>query len=205
MKTRLVPALGAEAAADLYRSLAEGVLTETSPRRGEYERLVFYDPPDAADAMRQWLPSGRLRRQASGDLGARMTHAFAKAFARGARAVAIAGSDVPSLTREDVVEAFDTLAHADVVLGPAQDGGYYLVALRAPQRALFEGIGWSTPTVLAETLARASAAGLSVAQLEVRRDVDTIEDLRAEWPRVERLLGGDPDLRRRLAEILARP
>ncbi len=201
VKTRLIPALGAEAAAGLYRALAEGVLSATEPRPGDYERLVFYDPPEAGEAMRAWLPGGRLRRQTSGDLGARMSHAFARTFARGARAVAVVGSDLPDLTRADVLAAFEALARADVVLGPARDGGYYLLALREAQPALFSDIEWGTPSVLAQTLARARDAGLASVQLDARRDLDTLEDLRAEWPRVEPLL--DPGLRQRLTEALA--
>jgi rSAM/selenodomain-associated transferase 1 len=203
VKTRLVPALGAELAADLYRALAEGVLAATAPRVREYERLVFYDPPEAGDEMRGWLPAGRLRRQAPGDLGTRMANAFAKTFARGARRVALIGSDVPGLSRVEVGEALAALERVDLVLGPAQDGGYYLVALRGPQPSLFDGIAWGTPQVLDETLSRASAAGLSVAQLARRRDVDTIEDLQAEWPRVAALLRHDPALQARLAEAIA--
>ncbi len=194
VKTRLVPALGAAPAAGLYRALAEDVLAGTSPWPGDYERLVFYDPPEAAEAMRQWLPAGRLRRQSAGDLGTRIAEAFARAFARGARRVVLIGTDTPGLGRGEVLQAFEALERADLVLGPCVDGGYYLVALRAPQPALFADIAWSTPRVFAQTLERASAAGLSVEPLAARRDVDTLEDLRAEWTRVAPLLRRDPDL-----------
>lgn len=204
VKTRLAAALGPELAAALYRVLVQRVLETTAPARGEHERLVFYDPPDAGEAMRAWLPAGRLRRQSGGDLGARMADAFARAFARGAQRVAIVGSDVPSLTREDVREAFDALEHRDVVLGPAHDGGYYLVALRGPRPSLFADVAWSTPGVLGETLTRAASAGLAVQQLPPRRDVDTLEDLRAEWGSLQDLLAGLPELRAALAGALGR-
>ncbi len=205
VKTRLAAALGEDAAAELYRLLAEKVLEATTPLRGEYERLVFYDPPDAGEAMRAWLPSGRLRRQSPGDLGERMADAFARAFARGAARVAIVGSDVPSLTRDDVRTAFDALGRADLVLGPAHDGGYYLVALREPRPSLFRRVAWSTPSVLEDTLARAAAAGLAVEQLSPRRDLDTLEDLRAEWGSLEALLAGRPELRAAVAQALGGP
>ena len=133
VKTRLVPALGAETAAALYRALVEHVLAGTSPARGEYERLVFYAPREATQAMRRWLVGVQLRHQAGEGLGERLTDAVARAFRRGAGRVAVIGSDAPSLTRADVTAAFAALDAADVVLGPAEDGGYYLVALRAPQ------------------------------------------------------------------------
>ena len=113
-----------------------------------------------------------------GDLGERMATAFADAFAAGSRRVALAGSDVPELTRERVGEAFSALDDHDMALGPAADGGYYLVALARPRPALFEGVAWSTERVLAETLERAAAAGLRVRLLGTLRDVDTPEDAR---------------------------
>jgi rSAM/selenodomain-associated transferase 1 len=205
VKTRLVPALGAEVAAELYRALAEEVLRATVPRRGEYETLVFYDPPGAAETMRAWLPEFRLFAQSAGDLGMRMAAAFARAFERGARRVAIVGTDVPAVTRETVAEALAALDEAELVVGPAEDGGYYLLALGEPHPELFEDVAWSTPAVLEETLARAATAGLRVREMERRRDVDSLEDLRAEWPRIRTLLKGNPGLRQRVAAVLGLP
>jgi rSAM/selenodomain-associated transferase 1 len=205
VKTRLASALGAETAAALYRALAEGVLEATVPRSGEYETLVFFDPPEAAEAMRAWLPGVRLRPQCVGDLGARMTAAFARAFERGARRAAIIGTDAPGVTRETVAGALAALDDADVVVGPAEDGGYYLLAFCVPHPELFEDVAWSTPAVLEETLARAATAGLRVRELPRLRDVDTLEDVRAEWPRLRPLLEGQPELRQRIERVLALP
>jgi hypothetical protein len=195
VKTRLAATIGPEAAADLYRALVEHVLEATTPRPGDYERLVFFDPPGALEEMRAWLPGLRLLPQGSGDLGERMADAFARAFARGASRVAIVGTDAPSVSREAVTEALAALGGADAVLGPAEDGGYYLLALRGPRPELFAGIAWSTATVAAETRARASASGLTVRELPALRDLDTLEDLHGLWPRLEGLLEGRPDLR----------
>ena len=161
VKTRLAAAVGPEAAAELYRALAESVLEATTPVPGEYERLVFFDPPEARRALREWLPGVSLRAQARGELGERLADAFARAFGRGATRVAIVGSDAPGLTRETALQALEALTEADVVLGPAEDGGYYLIALRAPHPELVRGIDWSTPAVLRQTLERAAAAGLA--------------------------------------------
>jgi uncharacterized protein len=193
VKTRLAAGIGAEAAAGLYRALAEHVLEVTTPS-GEYERLVFFDPPEALAQMRAWLPGVRLLAQAGDDLGARMADAFARAFARGARRVAIVGTDAPGVSRTMVTEALHALDEADVVMGPAADGGYALLAVKEPRPALFAGMAWSTPEVAAQTRARAAAAGLVLRQLETVRDVDTLEDLRAEWPAVRALLAHRPDL-----------
>jgi rSAM/selenodomain-associated transferase 1 len=195
VKSRLVPALGAAAAAELYQALVEAVLAGTEPQAGEYERLVYYAPREAAEAMRAWLPFGRLRHQCEGDLGTRLADAFERAFGRGAERVAIVGSDVPGLTRQTVLGAFAALDGRDLVLGPAHDGGYYLVALREAHPELFQGVSWSTSSVLAQTLERASRARLSLATLGPLRDVDTLDDLRADWPALRSLLEHRPGLR----------
>jgi rSAM/selenodomain-associated transferase 1 len=181
------------------------VLTATVPAAGEYERLLFFDPPAAATALRSWLPGARLLPQAGEDLGARMADAFGRAFRRGATRVALVGTDTPGVTRETVVEALDALDDDDLVLGPAEDGGYYLIALRAERPELFAGIAWGTEAVLASTLARAGDAGLAVRRLKPLRDVDTVSDLRAAWPRIEPLLFRDPALRRAVEDAFRLP
>ena len=190
VKTRLAASIGPEAAAELYRALAEHVLEATAPAAGEYERLVFFEPAEALEEMRAWLPGVRLLAQSGGDLGARMADAFVRAFARGASRVALVGTDAPDVTRETAALALSALDAADVVLGPAEDGGYVLVALRAPQPLLFSGIEWSTPRVLEETRARAAAAGLAVRELAPVADLDTLDDLRRAWPRMQGILAG---------------
>jgi len=195
VKTRLAAAIGPGAAAELYRALAEHVLEATTPAAGEYERLVFFDPPEAREEMRAWLPGVRLLAQSGGDLGARMRDAVGRAFARGASRVAIVGTDAPGLSREAVVQALAALDVADVVIGPTEDGGYYLLALREPRPELFAGIAWSTPHVAGETRARAAAARLVVREIGRQRDLDTVEDLRAAWPVVRALLADRPELR----------
>jgi len=203
VKTRLAESVGPTAAAELYRALAEHVLASTTPAPGEYERLVFFDPPRARDEVRVWLPGVRLLAQSEGDLGARLSDATARAFARGAARVAVAGTDAPGLARETVVAALDALDEADVAIGPSEDGGYYLLALRQPRPELFTGIAWSTPSVATDTRARAAAAGLVVRELPVLRDVDTLEDVRLEWAALRGLLAGRPGLRQSIEEALA--
>jgi rSAM/selenodomain-associated transferase 1 len=187
-KTRLVPAIGPDAAAALYRALAEAVVERTRPRSGEYERILFFTPPEARAELQAWLPGEALVAQEGADLGARMAAAFDACFARGAERAAIVGSDVPGLASEDVAAALDALADHDLALGPALDGGYYLIALGQPRPALFQGIAWGTASVLPATMERAAALGLTVRVLEPRRDVDTLDDLRAEWERIRPLV-----------------
>ena len=188
VKTRLVPALGPEAAAGLYRALAEAVVEQMQSLSGEYERLLFFTPGDARAEMEAWLRGQAWIAQDGPDLGARMAAAFDEAFRRGADRVVLVGSDVPGLTSSDVVTALGSLADHDLALGPAMDGGYYLIALGRPQPELFRGIAWGTASVFAATMERAAVLGLTVRVLEPRRDIDTLDDVRAEWPRLRSLV-----------------
>jgi uncharacterized protein len=188
VKTRLAAAVGPALAAAVYRALAEQVVRATAPA-GEYERVFLFDPPQAAGEIRAWLGDHRLHPQAAGDLGRRMAEAFAYAFALGAGRAAVVGTDAPGLSRALVCAALQGLADHDLVLGPALDGGYYLIALDRPRPELFEGIPWSTPRVLERTLERASELGLRVRLLEPQPDVDTLDDLRREWDRLAPVLG----------------
>ena len=201
-KTRLVPVLGEHAACALYRALAEEEVRRTTPVAGEYERLFCFTPAEEGDAIAAWFPGERLWPQPEGDLGQRMAAAFAEGFRRGARRVAIIGTDVPWVSTATVASALSALDEHDVTLGPARDGGYYLLALREPQPALFEGIAWSTAEVLRATLARAGGLGLRVRLLQPLTDLDTIDDLRAEWPRLRPLLEPHPELARAVGAAL---
>ncbi len=204
VKTRLVPLLGAQRAADLYRLLAEAGVRATTPTAGDYQRLFFFTPEAARDRVARWLPGETLVPQSAGDVGARMSSAFEEAFARGAGRVALVGSDVPWVTRQHVVEAFDALDTHDVAIGPALDGGYYLLALPRPRPELFEGVAWSTAGVLETTLDKADTLGLSVHQLTPLPDIDTPDDLRREWGRLAPLLAGSA-VGGELARLLASP
>jgi rSAM/selenodomain-associated transferase 1 len=186
VKTRLASAIGAESAAALYRALAEEELRRTAPASGEYSRLLFFTPADAESEVRRWFPGEEAVAQSGGDLGERLASAFALAFARGARRVAVIGTDIPRVSRARVISAFAALDGHDVVLGPACDGGYYLIALSQPRRELFRGIPWSTSSVLGSTLER--ARGLRVSTLEPLRDIDTLADVAAEWDELRPLL-----------------
>lgn len=190
VKTRLAAALGMNAAAELYRAIAGEEIRRTVPRAGEYARTFFIDPADADDEIARWLPGETLVPQQGRDLGERMANAFAAAFADGARRVALIGSDVPSCGREHVAEALHALDDHDLALGPTHDGGYYLVALDRPRPELFRGIPWSTPSVLPATAERAGALGLTVRMLDPLRDIDTMEDVRSQWPHLRALVAG---------------
>ena len=110
-----------------------------------------------------------------------MEDAFARAFADGAERVVIVGSDLPDVSASLLRRAFDVLDSHPAVLGPARDGGYYLLGLTRPVDGIFRGIAWSTPDVLAATLDRFRAAGIDPVMLEELSDVDEVGDLPAGW------------------------
>lgn len=132
--------------------------------------------------VRTWLDGlgvSRFHAQPDGDLGSRLGAAFARHFSEAARRVVIIGSDCPGVDRRVIGEAFAALDDHDVVLGPARDGGYYLIAMKSLEESLFRGITWSSSAVLRETRAIACRLGLSCGLLRPLRDVDTISDARA--------------------------
>jgi rSAM/selenodomain-associated transferase 2/rSAM/selenodomain-associated transferase 1 len=183
-KTRLIPALGREGAADIHRALTEHALRKANAFT-DADTEVHWTGGDEP-AMRAWLPASVLRRQCEGDLGARMLNALVTAFAEGAARAVVVGSDCPDLGPETYDAAFDALDSHDLVLGPATDGGYYLIGARAsaadPLPSLFTGMPWGTATVFRETVHRAEKAGLSRARTAMLADVDLPEDLRL-WER----------------------
>ena len=174
MKTRLAAKIGASAACDAYQKLVRAVLNRIDSIRDVELR---YSPDDAESEVHPWLRrSWTLSPQGSGDLGERLTRAFADLFANGAKRVVIIGSDCPWLSADDIGQACHDLETHDLVLGPAKDGGYWLVGLREPKPELFSGISWSTETVLEQTLEHARVRGLRFRLLRELRDVDTLGD-----------------------------
>lgn len=167
-------------AAQLYRRL--GRMTLRAVSGGEYQTVVWYTPRRGGRVVRAWLQGlrvSRFRPQVEGDLGERLAATLAGHFSEGARRVVVVGSDCPGVSRELVWEAFASLGQHDVVLGPAHDGGYYLIGMNTPRPELFQGIPWSSNAVTARTLDAARALGLSCSLLRPLRDIDTAADARA--------------------------
>ncbi len=174
-KTRLAAGVGAERAAELSGAFLRDTIAFAAPRA---ERMyVAYAPDDAREAFCSLAPDAELFAQRDGDLGARLSHAFESAIARGGRRPVLIGMDSPTLPAHLLTVAQRALAAHDVVLGPAEDGGYYLIGMNAVQPSLFADIDWSSDTVLSETLARASDAELRVFVLPYWYDIDTARDL----------------------------
>jgi len=179
VKTRLAVALGAESSAEVYRALAEQVLSQTGPLKRRYERTLFVTPEEGLDEFRRWLPNERIVPQRGDSLGERMAAAIGTLLMSSDFAVVI-GSDIPDLDESHIISAFDVLASHDLVIGPAEDGGYYLVGMKRLCGQLFEGIAWSSSSVLANTCTKANMLELSYGLLPKLMDIDTAEDYR-EW------------------------
>jgi len=153
---------------------------------------LHYSPGQTEDVIRAWLPGfSRYCRQSGDGLGVRMQRSFESEFSAGADEVLLVGSDVPQLSGRLLSQAFQRLQAGEAVLGPTEDGGYYLIGMRRegylPQ--VFEGILWSSSSVLQDTMDRFSEHGQSCALIRRLRDVDTLEDLRRLWSRKEEVLG----------------
>jgi rSAM/selenodomain-associated transferase 1 len=177
VKTRLAKSIGAPAAAAAYQQLVQTLLNQLQGLSGVE---VCFSPDDAAGEVQHWLKEDWCSSpQGDGDLGLRLQAAFQRAFHAGAKRVAIIGSDCPAVRVEDIRESWSGLQTHDVVLGPATDGGYWLIGLRQLQPNLFRGVHWSTENVFAETIQRVQHAGLSVQLLRELADVDTDRDWRA--------------------------
>jgi rSAM/selenodomain-associated transferase 1 len=172
-KTRLVPALGAAGAARLQARLIE--VTVAKALALEQARVTLWLAGDPA-TLPAPVRGVAVQAQVGADLGARMDYAARAALARAARVLVI-GTDCPALTAAHLRAARDALADFDVVLQPADDGGYVLIGMRAPQPSLFTGIGWGSPSVFAATLRRIADAGLRAAVLPALPDLDTPDDL----------------------------
>lgn len=180
VKTRLCPPLTPDEAASLHGSVVLDML-ERSRGTASMDRFVACAPSSDHVFFKilEERHGVRLIAQMGDDLGARMARAFADVFALGYRQVLVVGTDLPTLPGSAFGEAVTLLAAHDVVLGPALDGGYYLIGLGKPSPELFAGIPWSTDRVLPLTQQKAAALGLHTALLPVRRDIDTIDDLMA--------------------------
>lgn len=178
-KTRLIPVLGAEGAATLQRQMTEHKLAEASQLQAVYPvSIEVHFTGGNQPLMQEWLGSNLIyQRQSEGDIGCRMASAFQASFQAGMDRVVLIGIDCPDLNAQLLAEAFQALRQHDLVLGPALDGGYYLIGLRRMIPELFTGIRWSTAEVLQETLNIAQKLELTITNLPLLSDVDRPEDL----------------------------
>ncbi|MCP1726282.1 rSAM/selenodomain-associated transferase 2/rSAM/selenodomain-associated transferase 1 [Natronospira proteinivora] len=190
-KTRLIPKLGAEGAARIHhemslRAITHGRLLQHHFPELDFEIAIAGDPDQASHFYGREL---RFCAQAGGDLGERMHACFRQGREDGIQRHVLIGSDAPDLDDKQLLAAFEGLADHDLVLGPARDGGYYLIGLSAPPPPLlFQNLPWGSPEILGLTLARAQEEGLALQLLPALDDVDEPADLkhwydhRRQWP-----------------------
>jgi hypothetical protein len=178
VKTRLCPPLVAAEAAALYRCFLLDKIAAVRALAGA-QPVVAYTPDEARAEFAALAPDFSLVPQHGPDLGARLHATLAGLLAAGHPGAVAVDSDTPTLPGEFLQQAVDCLARPgpDVVLGPTEDGGYYLIGVRAAHRALFDAVPWSTSAVLEVTLRQAAAAGLQAVCLPAWFDVDTPDDL----------------------------
>ena len=178
VKTRIAQQVGPDKAAAIYEEMFYQILRESAADE-RWERILFITPESDADYFhRQGLKTGI---QQGSDIGERMGNAFIEALNLGMEKVVLIGSDIPSLTRADIAAAFEMLENVPAVIGPSEDGGFYLFGLTATDlpRAtdLFcRPIPWSTPEVLAEVEKGCRDSQLTLGYLPLKTDIDTYED-----------------------------
>ncbi|MBL0350310.1 MAG: TIGR04282 family arsenosugar biosynthesis glycosyltransferase [Elusimicrobia bacterium] len=182
VKTRLTPVLSPDEAAGFYRALARDTLdvvrdwAELSD--GHFPRVAYQSHARFPDL--RWTGfAGSFFEQEGTTLGDRLDHAFRRVFEEGHQQAVALGTDAPEISVDRLTEAFRSLDRHDAVLGPARDGGYYLLGLRRPCPALFAEMPWSSDRVLAETIRRLDAARLSHERLDVLDDIDDPSDVSA--------------------------
>jgi uncharacterized protein len=186
VKTRLQPALSAEQAVAAHEGLTRVTLDRAFQTPLCAVRL--YCAPDTGHAFFRQCAKAyplTLSTQCGGDLGERMLNAFGEALSEYRHAI-LTGCDCPSLTADDLQQALTALQNGnDAVIAPAEDGGYVLIGLNAPQPCLFENMRWSNSQVMEETRRRAAAASLSVHELALQWDVDTPADWERYWVTIQ--------------------
>ena len=178
VKTRLCPPLDPEQAAEFYECVLRDVLHELAPSEF-WDTWVAY-AERSRDYFQQFPEPGiALLPQRGASLGERMHAVFVDLCHAGYSHVVLVGSDIPTLRAGSIVRACDLLERggSDLVLGPADDGGYYLIGLNRPEEGLFTDIVWSTATVLKQTLAKARQLGLRVRTVAGTYDIDVAKDL----------------------------
>jgi hypothetical protein len=183
VKSRLAAAIGADSAVRVYKNLAAQMLSTL--KKGTFPLYICFFPKNAQKPIKNWLGREHCYLPQKGkDLGERMRNGFIDGFAMGYKRVVLIGSDIPDLPLGFIREAFASLGKKDVVIGPAYDGGYYLIGFKdktfCPQ--VFEGIAWGTQTVFSETMKKLKRFKRLVHTLPCQRDIDIAEDLKRLYP-----------------------
>ena len=173
VKTRLAKTIGEVKALEAYQWLLEHTHEQVAPVGCDV--FVYFDREIDPMFLKNQRYAAALQR--NGDLGQKMRSALEEVLAQGYQKAMVIGSDCPDMNSEVLEQAIEQLASHDLVIGPAKDGGYYLIGMRKVYDTLFQDIPWSTPEVLSKTLAEAKSLGLKISLLRELADVDVYEDL----------------------------
>lgn len=186
VKTRLARIIGDTAACEIYRSFTDIIIGKAAVIKDVRIRLDIAPFTDESFSyFNKRYPNVDVVPQSGDDLGARMLNSITSAYSSGFERTCMIGTDIPDLPLEIINEAFKSLLQNDVVLGPSNDGGYYLIGMKIPIPQLFEDIAWSTDTVFSNTSSRAASLGFSLSVLPRFSDVDTMEDLAGLYVRID--------------------
>jgi uncharacterized protein len=177
VKTRLQRKIPAYLVEELYIAF----LTDTLEKLRDHFPYVAYWPPNKMQALWTLLGERKYLQQRGADLGEKLANVFSDFYKMGVRDLAIVGCDAPTMKAQDVEDAFGKMDSADVVLGPAHDGGFWLIGGRGFRKELFDGVDWNGTDAYEKVWGNASSHGLKTATLPLLRDVDTPEDLDAVW------------------------
>jgi|GEM_PF-390446 len=178
VKTRLAEDIGDKKAVEVYKKLVQHSIDCCYSKAKFADLVVLFDPPEKFNDFIGWLSQKHYYlEQAKGDLGARLEEA-STALLSSHYHIALIGSDCYNLSEELLRRTFDLLEKKDLVIGPAEDGGYYLIAFKAHHKELFENIKWSTASVLESTLKKAKSLKLEYHLLPKLSDIDTLDDLK---------------------------
>ena len=186
VKTRLGKMMDAATVLGLYRCFVQDTFETLTT--GGYDIIVFFTPPHKGLAVQAWLGDTVLVQAQTGKtLGDKMRNAFSDVFAGAVDQAVLMGSDLPDFDNRIIDESFELLKKKEVVIGPAEDGGYYLIGFRknAFNSDIFSGIDWGTASVFRQTMKKIHAAGLNCHILPSRKDIDTHDDLVAFYQRSE--------------------
>lgn len=175
VKTRLAEKIGKDKAAYLYRLFVEAIVARTDDIG--FRRIIFCHPPEKSRGFKDWLGDNEVYSQKGDTLGERLSNAFEVTFRKGASRVIAIGSDSPTIDKKLIIKTFKKLESKECVIGPALDGGYYLIGLSRLHREIFKDINWSTKDVFKETKDNLNRLRLGFSVLNKEIDIDSFDDL----------------------------
>jgi len=181
VKTRLAKTVGKENAFKVYKALVE--ITEVATSNINIDKRIYFSDTVIDE---KWSKDHKTVQKGE-DLGQRMSNAFKDGFDDGYTEIVLIGSDLPNITKNVINNGFNSLKLKEVVFGPAEDGGYYLVGMSKFHNCIFENKAWSTASLLEETLAELNQKKIDVSLIETLNDIDTFEDLQA-YPKFLKLI-----------------